>query len=45
VSVAGWVIVGIVVFLVVDAIVMYRWIRRAKAARDAGEPPPRLPLL
>jgi hypothetical protein len=45
VSVAGWIVVAIVVFLVIDAIVMYRWIKRAKAARDAGEPPPRPPLL
>jgi hypothetical protein len=45
VSVGAWIILGIVVFLVVDAIVMYRWIKRAKAARDAGEPPPRPPLL
>jgi hypothetical protein len=40
VSAGEWIIVGIVVFLVVDAIVVYRWIKRAKAAREAGEPPP-----
>ena len=39
-TITQWIIVGIGVFLVVDAIVAYRWVKRAKAARDAGEPPP-----
>jgi large-conductance mechanosensitive channel len=42
VSVTEWILVGFVVFLVIDAIVYVRWIRRAKAAREAGKPPPPL---
>ena len=41
-STVGWIIAGIVVILAVDAVVYVRWIKRAKAARDAGEPDPPL---
>jgi hypothetical protein len=41
-SVTGWIIAGIVVFLVLDGIVYVRWVKRAKAARDRGEPAPPL---
>lgn len=37
-SVTQWIIVGIVVVIAIDLIVCVRWIKRAQAARDAGEP-------
>ena len=39
-SVTQWIIVGIVVVIAIDLIVCVRWIKRAQAARDAGEPRP-----
>jgi hypothetical protein len=41
-TVTQWIIVGMVAFLIVDFVVYFRWVRRAKAARDRGESPPRL---
>ena len=40
-----WFLVGAAVFAAVDAVVCFRWVRRAQAARDAGEEPPPRPLL
>jgi hypothetical protein len=42
-SLLQWIIVAMFVYAALDGIVYYRWIRRANAARDAGETPPPRP--